>query len=193
MTTPTSPEAIAALLSIEACMDRSSDDPRHEQMKDLLLRGANMIKALAARLAELEAENAALRLETGRLQSKAMGAVDAARSAEAERDTALAQVAVVYDVEAVACAIYSARGSAPYAWSDMTNGMKAPTREQAASVIRALTPASSTAALTAMIDRARGEAIEAAIEIVENEIPGSVYLSAKTKIITALRNAKGGA
>ena len=172
--------------------------------RNLFNASADMITALAARLTDVEAENAnleaAIKRQAGaahtlrssimtevqntnahlsaidRSEYCAAATVDSERlansilteeltRAEAERDTALAQVAVAYDVEAVACAIYSARGSAPYAWSDMTNGMKAPTREQAASVIRALTPALATAALTAMLDRARGATIEAARNI----------------------------
>ncbi len=199
--TPTSPEAIAALLDgvtdgpwvwkrakiggdcaigpIGIVMAESFADIRKagECANDEAAANARFIAAARDLVPALAAERDALAARLAEVEvygDKTYAALHGHRcradDAEAERDTALAQVAVVYDVEAVACAIYSARGSAPYAWSDMTNGMKAPTREQAASVIRALTPATALAALQARDARIKGEVLEAALAAINSNV-----------------------
>ena len=59
---------IAALMTAEACIDRSSDDARHEAMKELLIRGSKALQAYA--VMEMEVRTFCNRVEAGEVRSK---------------------------------------------------------------------------------------------------------------------------
>ena len=191
-TTPTTPEAIAALpkydpaayddrakpLLVFQAGNRDAEDWHYDDVIPVISNILIERDALAARLAEVEAEviegekqiDAMLgrcnRAETDLAETEALemqhGAV--IDRLIAERDTALAQLAVSLDrakqiVMERHIAHMTAKGRNPANYiSDWSMTAKA---------IRALTPADATAALTAMLDKARGETIEAAKTVID--------------------------
>ncbi len=216
-TAPTSPEAIArydadniGTMAVSSC----GDYVRHDDYE-----------ALAARLAEVEAERdewksastrhhpnpADHRYWEGRYRDEKARA----DTAEAERDTALAQVAVAYEV--AASKIYGiANAWQDNCWQGMVSGVTvevfgfyAPYYEAkmrntvAAAEYFATTPADATAALTAMLDRARGETIDQVkakiigmprrTELIGGQNHEYVQLAEVIGWLDATRAAKGGA